>query len=162
MRRMNNPALAQVLYFLDEAFEGTAWHSLLHNLEPVTPDDWLWVPPDGRRSIRDLVAHVGGAKLIYHNHAFGDAQLHWDDPEVLGAEAVATLPTARAWLRACHQRLRDSVASLDDDAELLRPRRHFRGRLHETRWLINVMIQHDLYHAGEINHIRCLHQGDDE
>jgi hypothetical protein len=159
---MNTPALTQVLYFLDEAFAGTAWHSLLGNLESVTPADWLWVPPDGKRSIRDIVQHVGGAKLIYQNHAFGDAQLHWDDPAMLGEEAVASLPTARAWLRTCHQRLRDSVASLEDDAELLRPRRHFRGRLHETRWLINVMIQHDLYHAGEINHIRCLHQGDDE
>ena len=159
---MEAPAVAQVLYFLDEAFAGTAWHSLLGNLESVTPDDWLWVPPGGRRSIRDLVQHVGGAKLLYHNHAFGDARMHWDDPDVLAEEAVATLPTALAWLRTGHQRLRDSVAGLADDAELLRPRRHFRGTWRETRWLINVTIQHDLYHAGEINHIRCLHQGDDE
>ena len=26
---------------------------------------------------------------------------------------------------------------------------------------IEVMIEHDLYHAGEINHIRDLHQGND-
>ena len=31
----------------------------------------------------------------------------------------------------------------------------------ETRWIISVMITHDLYHAGEINHIRCLSQRDD-
>jgi len=24
------------------------------------------------------------------------------------------------------------------------------------------MIQHDLYHAGEINHLRSLHQGTDQ
>jgi hypothetical protein len=31
----------------------------------------------------------------------------------------------------------------------------------ETRWIISVMIQHDLYHAGEINHVRSLLSGDD-
>jgi hypothetical protein len=31
------------------------------------------------------------------------------------------------------------------------------GELKETRWI----IQHDLYHAGEINHIRALHQQND-
>jgi len=31
----------------------------------------------------------------------------------------------------------------------------------ETRWLIGVMIEHDLYHAGEINHLRALRHGND-
>jgi len=31
----------------------------------------------------------------------------------------------------------------------------------ETRWLIAVTIEHDLYHAGEINHLRALKHGDD-
>jgi len=33
--------------------------------------------------------------------------------------------------------------------------------LKETRWIINMIIQHDLYHAGEINHLRVLHQQND-
>jgi hypothetical protein len=33
--------------------------------------------------------------------------------------------------------------------------------LHETRWFIVTMIEHNLYHAGEINHIRALSQGND-
>lgn len=48
-----------------------------------------------------------------------------------------------------------------DDGELLRPRRTNWGELKETRWIIGVMIAHDLYHAGEINHLRSLRQGDD-
>ena len=31
----------------------------------------------------------------------------------------------------------------------------------ETRWLISAMIEHDLYHSGEINHVRALLQGND-
>ena len=47
------------------------------------------------------------------------------------------------------------------DAELLRRRKTNWGELAETRWIVSVMIEHDLYHAGEINHIRALRQLDD-
>ena len=116
--------------------------------------------PGSDRSIRDIVQHVGGCKLMYENHAFGDAALRWDDPLVEGRGALETPASAVEWLRAGHARLRASVAALDD-AELARPRRANWGELHETRWLIAVTIEHDLYHAGEINHLRALRQGND-
>src|SRR5213082_3109876 len=87
MRIMTTAAVSQLLYLLDEAFQGTDWHSLLTNLRSLTPEDWTWVPPAGRRSIRDIVQHVGGCKFMYHNHAFGDARLTWDDPLVDGGDA---------------------------------------------------------------------------
>ncbi len=152
--------VAELVDLLDEAFQGTRWHSLLRNLESVTPADWLWVAPGGRRSIRDIVAHVGGCKFMYQNQAFGDGLFTWDDPLVTGVEALATVPSAVVWLREGHQRLRGSVAALDDD-ELLRLRGHHSGTPRETRWLIATMIEHDLYHAGEINYIRALHQQND-
>ena len=156
-------AVAHYLYLLDEAFEGPAWHSLLGNLRSVAvgEDDWLWVPPGGRRSIRDIVQHVAGAKIMYHNHAFGDGQLAWTDPSVDNWERVATMEQAVDWLREGHTRLRESVAALQDD-ELLALRRSPSDKQKETRRLISILIQHDLYHAGEINHIRALRQGDDE
>ncbi len=152
--------MSQLLYLFDEAFEGTQWHSLLGNLQPVKPEDWLWVPPGGQRSIRDIVQHVGGGKLVYDNKAFGDATLSWDDPIVEGKDAVLTMASAIEWLREGQARLRHNITLLDD-GELLRPRMTHMGRLKETRWIIAVMIQHDLYHAGEINHIRALRQQDD-
>jgi DinB superfamily len=154
------PAVSQLLFLLDEAFEGQKWHSLLNNLRSVTPDDWTWVPPGGRRSIRDIVMHIGGAKLMYHNLAFGDASLNWDDPVIEDRDAVANIPSAIEWLRHGHEQLRHSIAALADD-ELELPRKTHLG-LKETRWIISVLITHDLYHAGEINHIRCLRQQDDE
>src|SRR5215469_4893229 len=157
---MAAPAVSQLLYLLDEGFQGTEWHSLLSNLKSLTSEDWLWVPPLGQRSIRDITGHVGGCKFMYHNHAFGDAQLTWDDPLVDGCDALSTIALAIGWLREGHARLRQSIAALDD-AELLRPRMTNWGELKETRWIIAMMIQHDLYHAGEINHIRSLrHQHD--
>ncbi len=154
------PAVSQLLYLLDEAFEAQKWHSLLNNLRAVAPDDWTWVPPGGRRSIRDIVLHVGGGKRMYHNHAFGDASLTWDDPVIADVDAVFTIPSALEWLHQGQQRLRQSISALTDD-DLLFPRKTHLG-MKETRWIISVLITHDLYHAGEINHLRCLHQQDDE
>ncbi|MFL5732831.1 MAG: DinB family protein [Chloroflexia bacterium] len=157
---METPAVAQLLYLFDSAFQGTDWHSLLGNLKPVTPEDWTWVPPGGDRSIQSIVQHVGGCKYMYDNHAFGDARLTWEDPLVEGDEACATFASAIDWLREGHERLRTSLAALDD-AELLKPRMTNWGEPKETRWIIATMIEHDLYHAGEINHLRSLRQQSD-
>jgi hypothetical protein len=66
-----------------------------------------------------------------------------------------------AWLQAGQRALKDSVAALEDDDELLKQRFAAWGEQYETRWLVNVMIQHDLYHGGEINHIRALRESND-
>ena len=160
---MTTQAIGHYLYLMDTGFEGPDWHSLLSNLNTVVPEDWEWVPPGGARSIRAIVRHVGRVKVMAYDQAFGGGTLTWDDPQVDGDEATVDLSTAIAWLRRCHERLRSGVAALADDAELLQPRRTNWGELRETRWVIVVtMIQHDLYHAGEINHLRALHQGNDE
>jgi hypothetical protein len=52
------------------------------------------------------------------------------------------------------------VAALTDD-QLLEPRKTHWGGAAETRWIISVMIEHDVYHAGEINHLRAQRQGND-
>lgn len=82
------------------------------------------------------------------------------DPLVKGRDVLSRISEATVWLGEGHARLRHSIATLDD-AELLRPRLANWGELKETRWIIAVMIQHDLYHAGEINHLRSLRQHND-
>lgn len=152
----------QLLYLLDEAFEDNAHHALLKNLESVGADDWDWKPLGGARTIREIVGHVGACKYMYENHAFGDARLTWTDPlvdpQVLPSDG--SVEAVLEWVREGQRRLRESVARLDDD-ELLAPRKTNWGEMMETRWIISVMIEHDLYHAGEINHIRALRQGND-
>jgi hypothetical protein len=158
---MAKAAISELLGLLDEAFEGEDWHSLVRNLRATRPADWEWVPPEGRRSIREIAGHVGACKFMYENHAFGDATLTWEDSLVAGDGALGDVEAAIAWLQEGHARLRQSVAGLDN-GELDRPRRTNWGAMKPTRWIISTMIQHDLYHAGEINHLRALHQGDDQ
>jgi uncharacterized damage-inducible protein DinB len=151
-------AVDALLYLLDDGFEGGRWHSLIGNLRAVTPDEWRWVPPGGSRSVAAIVHHVGVCKLMYANHAFGDASLTWESVEP-PKEATAEPSSALVWRRTAQSRLRAALAALDD-ADLLALRRANWGERCETRWLIATMIQHDLYHAGEINHLRSL-RGDD-
>jgi hypothetical protein len=159
---MSRVGIEQLLFLLDEAFEGHGEHSLLGNLKSLAPDNWHWLPPAGKRSIFEIARHVGECKYVYDSHAFGDGSMRWDRPgSIPTVEVNASAEDVVAWLRAGHRRLCASVDALADDGELLRKRRANWGESYQTRWLINVMVQHDLYHAGEINHIRALCHGDD-
>jgi hypothetical protein len=173
-------AVDQLLYLLDEAFEGIEkpWHSMLGNLASVTEDDWLWVPPGGARTIRQITSHVGGAVYLYYDRVFGGRSVFGDPIESWNVPAgnlgVGTedLDSARrleneppmavviAWVTERARAFRDAVARLDD-AALMEGRVNHRGEPYSIRWFIGAMIQHYCYHAGEINHIRALHQGDD-
>src|SRR5204863_10035328 len=59
-----------------------------------------------------------------------------------------------------HETLRSHVAALSY-ADLDASRKTNWGELRETRWLISTLMQHDTYHAGEINHVRSLLAGND-
>lgn len=159
---MGRVAIEQMLYLLDEAFERHNEHALLNNLRDVTDEDWRWVPEGGGRSIFDIVQHTGECKYVYDNHAFGDGSMRWDRPGSTPTVSAHQTPAEIiAWLKDGQQLLLDHVRALADDDELLKPRKANWGQEYETRWLINVMIQHDLYHGGEINHIRSLKQQTD-
>jgi uncharacterized damage-inducible protein DinB len=161
---MARAAVDELLYMMDEAFDPERGHdgqSLLPNLVTVSEEAWCERPAGGSRSIRDIVLHVGACKYVYDNYAFGDATLRFDsrlvDPwpgtEPHMAEVIE-------WLWGGHRRVRHHVAELEDE-QLAAVRKASWGGEYPTRWLINVMIQHDLYHAGEINHIRSLLLRDD-
>src|SRR5262245_60199396 len=117
----SSPSVSELVYLLDEAFEGVQWHSLVHNVGAVDPQDWTWIPSGGDRSVKDIVEHVGVCKIMYDNHAFGDGKLSWDDQLVEDENALLTIPTAIEWLRSCHAKLRGSVVALTDE-ELNKPR----------------------------------------
>jgi hypothetical protein len=159
---MSRGAIEQYLYLMDEAFDAPGNHPLLSNLRSVRDDEWHTVVEPGGRSIFDIVLHIGECKYVYDNHAFGDATMTWGRPDSIpSVERGAPPDEIIAWLRRGQALLRGHVAELADDAELVRLRSANWGKSYETRWLINAMIQHDLYHGGEINHLRALLQHTD-
>jgi hypothetical protein len=159
---MSRAGIEQYLYLLDHAFESstTQEHGLLTNLASVSDDEWIWIPGGGRRCIAEIAEHVGECKFMYANHAFGDGKMDWHEFDV----RYQPLPGKGEminWLREGQTVFRGCVEGLAEDSELLVMRKSNWGQEYETRWLIAAMIEHDLYHAGEINHIRALAQGND-
>ncbi|HEV8516213.1 MAG TPA: DinB family protein [Candidatus Limnocylindrales bacterium] len=162
-------AVDEIVYLLDDAFEGKGVEasnesqSLLANLATVPEELWRRLPPSGARSIESIALHVGSCKVMYDDHAFGEGKLRWDQPTPElqpWPETEAPMKETIAWIRGAHERFVSHVRALSDD-DLATPRRANWGELKETRWLIAVIIEHDAYHAGEINHIRSLFAGED-
>jgi hypothetical protein len=150
-----------IAYLLDQAFDGGEFHSLMGNLGAVDRATWRARVPGSVRTIAEIALHVGGAKVMYDDHAFGTASLVWDSPEVAPwTPGAAPLPDVLAWLGRSHADLMAHVRALSD-ADLLVPRRANWGELRETRWLLSTVLQHDVYHAGEINRTRSLLVGED-
>lgn len=145
----------------EHGFGWDHWHSLLWNLHNVEPEQWTQAPPGGGRTIRQLAVHLGTTFLMYESHAFGDGSRSWDDRLIEGIGPGETPEETTAWLRRAHSVLRDSAAQLTDD-RLGEPRKAPWGEEYEARRIIELMIQHPLYHVGEINHIRALLQGNDD
>ena len=160
---MTRSGIEQLLYMMDRGFDhdtsfGT-WHAFLINMADVRDEDWLWVPEGGKRSIFDIVQHAGEVKYEYDISIFADGLARGSVPTI---EQSTPREDVVSWLTEGHRRLYDHVEALEDDSELTRPRPDIWGTQHETRWLITQVIQHDLYHAGELNHIRALRHLNDE
>jgi uncharacterized damage-inducible protein DinB len=154
-------------YLMDEAFEGPGIEesnesqSLMANLATVDEASWRARPAGSTRSIESIVLHVGTCKLMYADYAFGPGRLDWGTPEVQPwPEGEAPIPDALDWLQGTHASLMAQVARLSDP-DLQAPRLANWGEQRETRWLLSMLLQHDAYHAGEINHIRSLLSGED-
>jgi uncharacterized damage-inducible protein DinB len=163
--RVRVDALVELFdHSLDEdpaEFDGNLWHSMMGNLNACRPEDWDALPPGAVRSIRDLVHHVGGCYLMYENHGFGDRSKTWEDSIVDGIAPGESIEENLAWFRAAHRTFRESLASITDDQLDELTYGHWGGQLPRRR-VVELMIQHGIYHAGEINHLRCLLQGNDE
>ena len=159
--------IEELIYLLDEAFEGKGIEetnesqSLMANLASVDETGWRAAPSGGTRTVESVVLHVGSCKIMYDEYAFGAGKLTWDDPTVQPwREGEGRRSEALTWLTDAHNRLMEHVRALDAD-DLARPRPANWGEERETRWLLSTLLQHDAYHAGEVNHMRALLAGDD-
>jgi hypothetical protein len=97
--------------------------------------------------------HIAGCKVMYHEYAFGSAELTWDTIEVPSSAAAAVSMLARG-----QQLLEQDVASLDTDNDLDEPRRTNWGELWPAWKIFWTMIRHDAHHGGEIGALRDLYR----
>ena len=164
MYRSNSRVAIDTLgWLIEEAFDGDPSHSLLVNLQDLREEDWTATPSGSGRSIADILEHVGWSKWMYEDYAFGSASLRGDQPPLIPEEGARSRPPIEllAWLTEGHRRWLASVRALRDDSELDKERLTNWGERLLTRDIIRIMIAHDFYHAGEINHLRALLQSTD-
>ena len=156
-------AVTTLAWLIHEAFEVDPEQSIMGSLRGLRDEDWTALPPGAERSIVEILEHVGWCKWMYENYAFGTANLRGDQPPITPPAGTRARPREQllAWLKEGHARWLDSVRALPSDAELERDRLTNWGERLPTRVIIRIMIGHDFYHAGEINHIRALLQGND-
>ncbi len=161
---MTRTAIDVLLRQMNAAYRDDPFHAFRKNLASVRPEEWD-VRPSGwtveefgsqpELSIRELVLHVAGPKYMYADRAFGDATLEWEDIKLPSLDTESVL----AWLDEGHQKLVDGLAALHDDAELEVMRQAPWRTPMRREQLISIVINHDVYHSGEINRQRALIRG---
>ena len=161
--RHSRTAIDTLAWLIEDAFEGDPDQSLLSNIRDLRENDWTALPAGAGRSIVDILEHTGWCKWMYEDYAFGSASMRGDRPPLVPTDGARSRPHKELidWLTEGHHRWLASVRSLEDDSELERERLTNWGERLPTRLIIRIMIAHDFYHAGEINHLRALLQGTD-
>jgi hypothetical protein len=162
--RVTRIAIELIARQLNAAYLDDPFHALRKNLASVGPAEWD-VRPSGwtteefgtrpELSIRDLALHVGGAMYMYAERAFGAATMEWGDIALPERDMDAVL----AWMDEGHRALAEGLDSLEDDEDLA-VERPAPWRVPMARGqLLSIVINHDLYHSGEINRQRALIRG---
>ena len=83
-------AVDTLAWLIHDAFEGDPDQSLLANLRSLSEKDWTALPVGGGRSIADILEHVGWAKWMYEDYAFGSASMRGDQPPLVPANSALT------------------------------------------------------------------------
>jgi len=139
---------------MDRAFSGDAWHGppLMHLLEGISAEDASKHVVPGAHSIWELVHHVSAWHSIVQHRLQGemvdvtaerDWPPVWEVSEPAWKRALESLVESRARLRQAAAGLRDD--QLDETI----------GATDVSRYqILHGVIQHDLYHAGQIALLR--------
>jgi DinB superfamily len=98
----NSRVAIETLAGLSEyAFDGDSDESLMANLLDMREGDWTALPPGGERTIADVLEHVGWAKWMYEDYAFGPGTMRGDEPPLIPAHGATSRPHGELleWLR---------------------------------------------------------------
>lgn len=136
---------------LKRAYQGEAWHgpSLRELLDGVTAEQAAARPIPSAHSIWELVHHIIAWEQIAKRRLEGDPVKNPPDemnfPPLAETSEAAWNATLQA-LEASNQDLRNAVKKIDDaKLEEIVPQAPYSNYA-----LLHGVIQHDLYHAGQI------------
>jgi len=141
----------RILNQLERAFEGEAWHgpSVLEALEGVTWKKALEKPIPTAHSIWELVLHITAWEDIVRRRLLGETPPITDELNfpTIPDPGEASWKGALEALRAGHLRLREVAGEITDEQLDQTPPA---GKTVSRYVLLHGIIQHDIYHAGQI------------
>jgi hypothetical protein len=156
---MDDPRPGLLLEMLDQAFDRKAWHgpNLRGSIRGLTAGQAAWRPGPERHSIAEQVLHAAYWKYTVRRLLRGDKRgsfplkgSNWfrveDGLEQDGWRAHVLL------LEAEHRALRMAVAEVPPAHWPERPP----GSKYSRLFLVQGIIAHDLYHAGQIQLLKRL------
>lgn len=154
-----------LLDLVDEAFDHKAWHgtTLLGAIRGVRADAAAWRPASGRHNIWELTVHAGYWKYAVRRSLTGEKRgsfplkgSNWFTRPATGPGGVEREWAADVRLLVDqHRRLRETIAALPERAL----GRRLEGKRYTAAFTIRGIAAHDLYHAGQIQVIKRLHEG---
>lgn len=148
--RIAEPRVTALLRRLDRAWQECSL-SVEANVAGLTEEELSWTPATGGRSILAVLHHLGIGKLIAADRCFGSGSLRFED--VTPPDSLRDL---LRWLIQAHEAIREPLGFLRDP-QLDEPRL-IAGRSLPVERILERSIEHDLYHAGEINVLRDLYR----
>jgi uncharacterized damage-inducible protein DinB len=135
-------------------------------LDVEEPQSWAVLPQAGPDylhsdgSIHGITLHVATAKIMYGSIGFRDTEVRWRDLADRVERFEPSWQAARELLDEA-QRYWLSCIEPITDADLHRVVPHFSGKLLPAWRIMQIMIHHDSYHAGQIAMLRSAVTGSD-
>ena len=149
----------KILDQLHRAFEGDAWHgsSLMSILERVTAEQAAAHPVPNAHSIWELVLHIAAWEAAGSRRLAGDPARLSDEEDwpSMSETSEAAWQQTKEKLKTDHREFSDAIARLDDsllEGPVVESAFTLYGTLHG-------IIQHTLYHAGQIAILKKAMEG---
>lgn len=147
---MNRVEVRRIAGMMDSVFDGAAWHgpSIMKVLTNISPDQ-AYKPNAHIRSVCELVRHMTSWKVFVverlkgHNDFEITKKENWKknskDNPMIWNEIVNDL-------KENHNQLLDTLEHINDE----KLNEEVEGKAYNYYTLLHGVIQHDLYHLGEI------------
>lgn len=155
--RMSEQRVRHLLELQRRAFSASPWHSVLGALDGITESVFFHKPTnhsgfpwmDG--SICNIVYHLTGDKLVQCSSAFDNGGVTWDNLPI----SKTDIPTMFKELTNADEVVTSHLLEQTDET-LSNKVKGWGGKSLSTEGLFLMLIEHDLYHAGQIRFARNL------
>ena len=147
---MKNTETSRIINMLQNAYNGAAWHgaSIMEILEKINANQ-AFQPSEHIHRICELVQHITGWRVFVIKRLEGDAFYEVSQTEnwrTFKNPTEATWEEIKADLAESQKNMISALEKISDE----KLHDEVEGKAYDYYTMIHGVIQHDLYHLGEI------------